>query len=33
MLINDKYNIINTNIYKVGRTKDILRRYTEYPKG
>ena len=24
---------INTNIYKVGRTKDILRRYTEYPKG
>jgi hypothetical protein len=24
---------INTNIYKVGRTKDILRRYGEYPKG
>jgi hypothetical protein len=24
---------INTNIYKVGRTKDILRRYNDYPKG
>ena len=24
---------INTNIYKVGCTKDILRRYSDYPNG
>lgn len=24
---------INTNVYKVGRTNNILRRYKEYPKG